>query len=190
MKPTLQIHPSLSPAGFHYKPAACRHHQHPCNVMNIAAPDICSVSRLTVADGSRKRPPPRRMPDPRRLLVVDKQPALLGSLTDLLIAAGYVVLPAANGQEVLGLARQVRVDLALLDLDVLASKSRKVFRRLVREKPNVPVIFATARQDRVPAELRNGAGKHLEKPIHVPKLLRTIKTLLRRVPGLRDRSEG
>jgi DNA-binding response OmpR family regulator len=113
------------------------------------------------------------------LLIVDEEPALLDSLTDLLIAKGYLVMPAANGREVLAFADKLPVDLALLDLDVLAENSRKTFKRLTRNNPHVPLIFATARSNHLPAEFSDGAGVLLKKPIHVPKLLRTIKRLLR-----------
>ena len=117
---------------------------------------------------------------PRRLLIVDEAPALLDSLTDLLIAKGYLVMPAASGRDVLAFADKLPVDLALLDLDVLAENSRKTFKRLTHDHPHVPVIFATARSNHLPAEFGNGAGVLLKKPIHVPKLLRAVKKLLRR----------
>ncbi len=115
----------------------------------------------------------------RRLLIVDKEPARLDSLTDLLIAKGYLVMPAANGREVLAFADKLPVDLALLDLDVLAQNSRNTFKRLTHEHPHVPVIFATARSNHLPAEFGNGTGVLLKKPIHLPKLLRAVRNLLR-----------
>lgn len=121
----------------------------------------------------------------RHLLIVDEEPTLLDSLTDLLIAEGYLVMPAANGREVLAFADKLPVDLALLDLDVLAQNSRKIFKRLTHDHPHVPVIFATARSNHLPAEFGNGAGVLLKKPIHVPKLLRTVKKLLRPSPPTR-----
>jgi DNA-binding response OmpR family regulator len=51
----------------------------------------------------------------RHLLIVDEEPTLLDSLTDLLIAEGYLVMPAANRREVLACADKLPVDLALLD---------------------------------------------------------------------------
>jgi len=116
---------------------------------------------------------------PRRLLVVDKEPALLNSLTDLLIAKGYLVMPAASGREVLAFADKLPVDLALLDLDVLAQESRRTFKRLTHDHPHVPVIFAAARSNHLPAEFGNGAGILLKKPINLPKLMRAVKKLLR-----------
>jgi len=114
----------------------------------------------------------------RRLLIVDEEPARLDSLTDRLIAKGYLVMPAANGREVLAFADQLPVDLALLDLDVLAQNSRKTFKRLTQDHPHVPIIFATACSNHLPAEFGNGGGILLKKPIHLRKLLRTVKKLL------------
>jgi DNA-binding response OmpR family regulator len=113
----------------------------------------------------------------RRLLIVDEEPARLDSLTDSLNAEGYFVLPAANSREMLALASKLPVDLALLDLDVLAKDSRKTFRRFTRDHPRVPVIFTSARSHRLPANLGNGATVLLEKPIQLPKLRRAVSRL-------------
>ena len=127
---------------------------------------------------------PMRM-NSRRLLIMAESPALLDSLTARLIAKGYVVMLAASGRDVLAFADKLPVDLALLDLDVLAENSRKTFKRLIHDCPHVPVIFATARSNHLPAEFGNGAGVLLKKPIYLPKLLRAIKKLLRPSPPTR-----
>ena len=123
----------------------------------------------------------------RRLLVVDEEPARLDSLTDSLIAEGYFVVPAANSREVLAFASKLSVDLALLDLDVLANDSRKTFRRFTRDHPQVPVIFTSARCHHLPAKLSNGATVLLGKPIQFPRLRRAASKLWVRRCGRRRR---
>ncbi len=116
------------------------------------------------------------------ILLVDDDPTALGSLTDLLIAEGYFVMPAANSREVLAFASKLPVDLALLDLDVLAEDSRITFKRLTRDHPHVPVVFTSARSHHLPTELGNGSAVLLDKPIQRRKLRQTVKKLLRPSP--------
>ena len=117
----------------------------------------------------------------RHIVIVDRNPAALGSLTDLLISEGYFVMPAADSREVLAFTRQLSVDLALLDLDVLKRDALKTRQRLACDHPDVPVIFAAA-HSRLPAALRNGSPVLLHKPIQLPRLRRTIGVLLRPPP--------
>ena len=51
-----------------------------------------------------------------RLLLVDDDPAVRESLTNVLIGEGYEVVPVANGIEVTDTAASQPVDLVLLDL--------------------------------------------------------------------------
>jgi two-component system response regulator MprA len=69
---------------------------------------------------SRRKPAPAASPASRppgkRILLVDDDPAVRDSLNDVLVAEGYLVMPAENGQQALNLAANAKVDLALLDL--------------------------------------------------------------------------
>ena len=49
----------------------------------------------------------------KRILLVDDDPTVRDSLNDVLVAEGYVVIPAENGQQALDLANQLPVDLVL-----------------------------------------------------------------------------
>jgi len=126
----------------------------------------------------------------KRLLVVDEEPARLDSLTDSLIAEGYFVVPAANSREVLAFASKLSVDLALLDLDVLAKDSRKTFQRFTRDHPQVPVIFTSARYHHLPTELSNGATVLLGKPIQFPRLRGAVSKLWAHRCGKRRRHQS
>jgi len=56
--------------------------------------------------------------NPKRILVVDDDPTVRDSLKDVLVAEGYFVLPAENGQQALTIAASAKVDLVLLDLNM------------------------------------------------------------------------
>ena len=114
----------------------------------------------------------------KRVLLVDDDSTVLESLTDVLVAEGYVVIPAENGQQALDLDARSAVDLALLDLNMPVKNGWDTFEQLTREHPFIPIIIATARPNQLFTALSAGVGALLEKPIDIPTLLRTMENLL------------
>ncbi|MEY2466550.1 MAG: two-component system, NtrC family, response regulator AtoC [Verrucomicrobiota bacterium] len=114
----------------------------------------------------------------KRILLVDDDPTVRGSLSDVLVAEGYIVIPAENGQQALDLAAGMPVDLALLDLNMPVKNGWDTFEELTREHPLIPIIIATARPNQLFTAISAGVGALLEKPMDIPTLLRTIENLL------------
>jgi len=114
----------------------------------------------------------------KRILLVDDDPTVRDSLSDVLVSEGYLVIPAENGQEALDLVTRFPVDLALLDLNMPVKNGWDTFERLTAEHPLVPIIIATARPNQLFTALNAGAGALLEKPMDIPALLRTMEKLL------------
>ncbi len=114
----------------------------------------------------------------KRILLVDDDPAVRDSLNDVLLAEGYLIIPAQNGQQALDLANESSVDLVLLDLNMPVKNGWDTFEQLTREHPLVPIIIATARPNQLFTALGAGAGALLEKPMEIPTLLRTMEKLL------------
>jgi DNA-binding response OmpR family regulator len=121
----------------------------------------------------------------KRILLVDDDPTVRDSMNDVLVAEGYFVIPAENGQQALDLANQLPVDLALLDLNMPVKNGWDTFEQLTREHPLVPIIIVTARPNQLFTALSAGAGALLEKPMDIPTLLRTMKMLLVETPQQR-----
>lgn len=109
---------------------------------------------------------------------MDDDPNVRDSLTDLLIAEGYRVAPAMNGQQALELADQSQIDLVLLDLNMPVKNGWDTFERLSAEHPLVPIIIITARSNQLFTALSAGVGALLEKPMDIPTLLQTMSDLL------------
>lgn len=124
------------------------------------------------------QPSPGSSRSGKRILLVDDDPTVRDSLNDVLVAEGYVVIPAENGQQALDLANQLPVDLALLDLNMPVKNGWDTFERLTAEHPLIPIIIVTARPNQLFTALSAGAGALLEKPMDIPTLLRTMETLL------------
>ena len=114
----------------------------------------------------------------KRILLVDDDPTVRDSLNDVLVAEGYIVIPAENGQQALDLANQLPVDLVLLDLNMPVKNGWDTFERLTAEHPLIPIIIVTARPNQLFTALSAGAGALLEKPMDIPTLLRTMEKLL------------
>jgi DNA-binding response OmpR family regulator len=126
---------------------------------------------------SRHSSPESSLPG-KRILLVDDDPTVRDSLSNVLVTEGYAVIPAENGQQALDLADQLSVDLVLLDLNMPVKNGWDTFERLAAEHPLVPIIIATARPNQLFTALSAGAGALLEKPMDIPTLLRAIKMLL------------
>jgi DNA-binding response OmpR family regulator len=114
----------------------------------------------------------------KRILLADDDPTVRDSLNDVLVAEGYSVVPAENGQQALDLANQLPVDLVLLDLNMPVKNGWETFEQLTREHPLLPIIIVTARPNQLFTALSAGAGALLEKPMDIPTLLRAMETLL------------
>lgn len=114
----------------------------------------------------------------KRILLVDDDPTVRDSLNDVLVAEGYLVIPAENGQQALDLAAATPVDLALLDLNMPVMNGWDTFERLTTDHPLIPIIIVTARPNQLFMALSAGVGALLEKPMDIPTLLRTIERLL------------
>jgi DNA-binding response OmpR family regulator len=115
----------------------------------------------------------------KEILVVDEDPAVCTMLKRVLAEEGYRVRSATDGLEALQAASTVPPDLVLLDVKLREENGWDVFRRLTRKWPLLPVVIITARPNQLFTALAAGVGALLEKPLHIPKMLRTISHLLR-----------
>ncbi len=114
----------------------------------------------------------------KRILLVDDDPTVRDSLKDVLLAEGYLIVPAEDGQQALDLANESAVDLVLLDLSMPVKNGWDTFEQLTREHPFIPVIIVTARPNQLFTALGAGAGALLEKPMDIRTLLQTMAKLL------------
>jgi two-component system response regulator MprA len=115
----------------------------------------------------------------KEILVVDDDPSVRTMLKRVLAEEGYHVQSAANGAAAMQAATTAPPDLVLLDVKLREENGWDVFRRLTRKWPLLPVVIITARPNQLFTALAAGVGALLEKPLHIPKMLRTISYLLR-----------
>src|SRR6185436_3560458 len=74
-----------------------------------------------------------------RILIVDDEPNILGTVAPLLRARGYEVLSAMTGRAALEEVERDKPDLIVLDLGLPDIDGVEVC-RLVRETPSVPIL--------------------------------------------------
>ncbi|HWB95858.1 MAG TPA: response regulator transcription factor [Bryobacteraceae bacterium] len=118
-----------------------------------------------------------------RILLVEDEPGLVLTLTDMLAAEGYSVESATDGPTGLARALNEPFDLIVLDIMLPGKNGLEVCRELRQQGKDVAVLMLTAKTqltDRV-VGLKLGADDYLAKPFEPPELLARIEALLRRV---------
>src|SRR5580765_7821204 len=117
-----------------------------------------------------------------RILLVEDEPGLVMTLSDLLGAEGYEVESATAGPTGLAKALKEKFDLIVLDVMLPGKSGLEVCRELRQQGNDVAVLMLTAKTqlyDRV-VGLKLGADDYLTKPFEPPELLARIEALLRR----------
>jgi two-component system alkaline phosphatase synthesis response regulator PhoP len=117
------------------------------------------------------------------ILLIEDEPGLVMTITDLLTADGHRVESVSDGDA--GLARATQEKFALIILDVMLPKKTgfEVCRQLRQAGIDTAILMLTAKTqvvDRV-VGLKLGADDYLTKPFDPAELLARVEALLRRV---------
>lgn len=118
-----------------------------------------------------------------RILLVEDEPGLVLTLSDLLASEGYEVDTASDGPSGLARALSGSFDLIILDVMLPGRNGFDVCRDLRQNGTDTAILMLTARTqivDRV-VGLKLGADDYLTKPFDPSELLARIEALLRRV---------
>jgi two-component system OmpR family response regulator len=117
-----------------------------------------------------------------RLLIVDDDSKLAGSLARGLRREGYAVDLASSGEDALLQARVYDYDAVILDVMIPAPDGVEVCRALRQDGRWAPVLMLTARDgvgDRIRG-LDAGADDYLVKPFDYGELIARLRALVRR----------
>jgi len=118
-----------------------------------------------------------------RILLVEDEPGLVLTLTDLLEAEGYEVHSAQDGPKGLERGSTERFDLILLDVMLPGKNGFDVCRELRQRGIDSAILMLTAKTqviDKV-VGLKLGADDYMPKPFDPSELLARVEALLRRV---------
>lgn len=118
----------------------------------------------------------------KTILIVEDNELNMKLFSDLLEANGYATVQTRNGVEAVGLARQHRPDLILMDIQLPEVSGLQVTQWLKDDEDlrAIPVIAITAFAMKGDEERirEGGCEAYLSKPISVSKFLETVRTYL------------
>lgn len=117
-----------------------------------------------------------------KILLVEDDPTIIETLTELLRGAGYSVDTADTQRGAIDLATRQSYQLLLLDVTLKQGNGFAVCAAVKEATPEVPVIFLTASDDEfnTVTGLTMGADDYIAKPFRPRELLARIATTIRR----------
>ncbi len=116
-----------------------------------------------------------------RILVVDDEDSVLRLISFLLKSGGYTVSTAKNGETALEKLESEKIELVILDYMMPRIDGFKVLKTIKDRYKNVGVIMVTGKgNESVAVDLmKAGADDYVTKPFEGPKLLETVKNILK-----------
>ncbi len=116
----------------------------------------------------------------RHILVVDDEPLVRGSLSELLTLSGYNVTAAPNGSEALRILKDYSVDLIISDLKMPDIDGLQLLRKVKKMNADIPVILMTGYGsiDNAVEAMKEGAYDYVTKPIVDSEIKIVIDRLL------------
>ena len=116
------------------------------------------------------------------ILVIEDDRALREGLALNFELHGYQVETAADGEEGMRKAFDIRPDLIILDIMLPGWSGLDILAELRDRRQDVPVLILSARgtTDNKVEGLNIGADDYLAKPFELPELLARVEAMLRR----------
>lgn len=120
------------------------------------------------------------MPSKGKILVVDDEEALRSVLSAELLAEGYTVDTAVDGENAVSILGEEDFDLVLLDIKMKRVDGFEVLRHVKKVRPETKVIMLTGFADLKNAieSKRLGAEDFVSKPYDLVDLLTTVERVL------------
>ena len=123
------------------------------------------------------------------ILVIDDEERMRKLIKDFLIAKGFILLEAKDGEEAIEIfeKKQNKIDLVILDVMMPKVDGWTVLRN-IRQESDVPVIMLTARgeeQDEL-FGFELGVDEYISKPFSPKILVARIEAILKRINGNKE----
>ncbi len=113
----------------------------------------------------------------KRILIVDDEESIRGSLDKLLSYEKYKTFTASNGPEALETVQGERIDIVLLDIKMPGMDGLEVLGKIKDMKADLPVVIISGHGTIATAveATKLGAFDFIEKPIDLERLLLTVR---------------
>lgn len=150
----------------------------------MTKPHHTAPHRLIHGPRQLLRAPEPAPPPAARILVVDDDESVRLVFVELLRREGFQVIEARNGREALGIAREQRPDLVLLDVRMPGLNGYEVCKQ-IKADPKLPdtfvVLVSGQTTDESPESwgLNTGADEYIVKPVRPHEFLARVKFTLR-----------
>jgi len=117
----------------------------------------------------------------QKILIIDDEPRVRQALRGSLVAQGYRVLEAGDGEQGIAVFSKEDPDLVLLDANMPVQDGFEVCRR-IRCISKTPIVMLTVRDNEtdIVRALDTGADGYIVKPYAVGELLARMRSVLRR----------
>jgi len=115
-----------------------------------------------------------------RILIVDDSPTFLHAASDVLEGKGYEVEIAKNGEEGIRMARKIKPDLIIMDIEMPVKKGDEAARE-IRSDPDIahiPIIAMTSVSPESLGEDRKLFDDYLVKPFGFDDMLPMVRNLI------------
>lgn len=118
--------------------------------------------------------------DKARILIIDDDPNLRKTLSDILRIKGYRTLTAENGEQGLALLREEEPNLVLIDLGLPDIPGLEVLARIKADSPLTGAIVLTGQAtiDSAVEATNSGAFSYMVKPYQIDQLINHIRRAL------------
>ncbi len=112
-----------------------------------------------------------------RILVVDDEPLVLSSLTNILKLYGYELQSASNGEDAVSIMKQGTTDIVISDLMMSPVNGLEILEQALQIDKLMIVILMTgyATLESAVDAIRRGAYDYLLKPFKIPEFLLTVR---------------
>jgi len=117
---------------------------------------------------------------PGKILIVDDHESIRSILDAVLTHAGYECMTASTGETALQMARRLKFDLVILDVNMPHMSGLEVLSRIRRWAPSVLMVTANSSIDSVRAAVKLGCDGYVAKPIEPATLLARVGRILAR----------
>ena len=118
--------------------------------------------------------------DKKRILIVDDDPEICETLSDILDEEGYDVVTANDGQEALEKIRQDSFNLVITDIKMPIMDGMALLKEIEKSHTDIEVIVITSygNEGQQVEATRLGAYEYLNKPLKVDQLKNIIARAL------------